>query len=307
MATKQFGHCILLLATLNFACVFNAITPALGEERGKPSIEKWRPKDGTYAGPGKDFESQCGEFGDVVIQLAEKSISGSEWGCKINKLTDTEPGNIKLDMTCNDYNLGLSINPRDPNVYERKYKEVMLLKRINEKAMSVRKTLNGKFKGSSWQADYCPEEAQRIYMESRARGKEEAERKAAEKNPWHPLDGIYAAAGANFEDRCLKTGDAAIDVAQRTISSGTDKCNINSIRHDVSEIRMFVTCGQQTDASDSIGKTSSSSETIILKRTGDKTIFMQKSKNGNFVEPGEQLSYCGSDAQKKFAQQKARK
>ena len=91
MAKKQFSHCMLVLATLSFACTFNARTPALGEERARPPIEKWRPKNGTYAGPGKDFDRQCGEFGDVVIQLAEKSISGSEWGCKINNLTDTEP------------------------------------------------------------------------------------------------------------------------------------------------------------------------------------------------------------------------
>jgi hypothetical protein len=62
-------------------------------------------------------------------------------------------------MICDDYNLALYLNPRDKNAEGRKFKEVMLLRRINENAISVRRTLNGKFKGSSWQADYCPEQS----------------------------------------------------------------------------------------------------------------------------------------------------
>jgi len=51
---------------------------------------------------------------------------------------------------------------------------------------------------------------------------------------------------------------------------------------------------------------SRSSETIILRKAGDKTVFMQKSKNGNFSDPGQKLSYCSQEAQRKFAEQKAR-
>jgi hypothetical protein len=47
--------------------------------------------------------------------------------------------------------------------------------------------------------------------------------------------------------------------------------------------------------------------TILLKRIDDKTVFLQKTKNGNFSDPSEQLSYCGDDAQKTYAQQKSRK
>ena len=305
MKSKQETYRATMRAALVLTCQLCVTAPAFPQQGAKPATDKWRPKDGSYASPGKDFESQCGEFGDVVIQLAEKSISGNEWGCKIDKLTDTAPDAIRFNMTCNDYNLGLSINPRDPNVYEREYKEVMLLKRINEKAISVRKTLNGKFKYPSWQADYCPDEAQRLHAESKARDKAEAERKEAEKNPWRPLDGIYAAAGANFEDRCLKTGDAVIDVAERTISSGTEKCSIDFIRHDLSEIRLFATCSQEANAPTPIGKPSS--EVIVLRKTDSKTVFMQRSKNGNFVDPGGELSYCGPDVQNKYVQQKARK
>jgi hypothetical protein len=49
------------------------------------------------------------------------------------------------------------------------------------------------------------------------------------------------------------------------------------------------------------------SENITLKRIDDHTISLQKSTNGEFTEPGKQLSYCGQDAQEMHAQQKAGK
>jgi hypothetical protein len=159
-------------------CLLGATTPALAEESARPAGEKWRPKDGTYAGPGKDFDSQCGEFGDVIVELAEKRVSGNEWKCDVTKLSGTAPDAIKLNMTCDDYNLGLAIN--DPKPYDRKFKEIMLLKKINEMTILVRKTSNGKFAYPRWRASYCPEAAQRMYVEAKARDKAEAEQKAAE-------------------------------------------------------------------------------------------------------------------------------
>lgn len=35
----------------------------------KPAADKWRPKDGTYARSGKDFDERCGEFGELLIDL----------------------------------------------------------------------------------------------------------------------------------------------------------------------------------------------------------------------------------------------
>jgi hypothetical protein len=180
LGSKQISHRILGLTALVLACQLSQAVPAFAEESINPAVEKWRPKDGLYASPGKDFDSQCGEFGDVIVELAEKSISGSEWSCKITRLTDTAPGDIRLDLTCDDYNLALFINEHDPNAYERKFSEIMLLKKINEKTIFVRKTLNGKFKDPRWQASYCPEETQRLYTEAKAKNKAEAEQKAAD-------------------------------------------------------------------------------------------------------------------------------
>ena len=81
-------------------------------------------------------------------------------------------------MTCYDYNLAEFI--KDPNPEERKFKEIMLLRKIDEKSMFVRKTANGKFKDPDWPASYCPEDGQRRYAEAKARDKAEAAQKAAE-------------------------------------------------------------------------------------------------------------------------------
>lgn len=92
-------------------------------------------------------------------------------------------------------------------------------------------------------------------------------------------------------------------MAERTISSGAGKCSIDFLRHDLTEIRLFATCSQEADAPTPIGKPSS--EVIVL--IDGKTVFMQRSKNGNFVDPGGELSYCGPDIQKKYVQDKTRK
>jgi hypothetical protein len=56
------------------------------------STGEWRPKNGTYVGPGGNLIERCGEFGDLSVELAERSISGHEWGGEITRLTDTAPG-----------------------------------------------------------------------------------------------------------------------------------------------------------------------------------------------------------------------
>lgn len=153
-----------VIAALAFfvICLLADAPPCLTQESAKGATEKWRPKDGLYASPDKDFEMHCGEYGDVVIALKEKSVSGHEWGCTINKLTETAPSTIQLNMTCSDLNLAVHIKKPE----ETRFKEIMLLKRINEKSISVRRTLNGKFEDSAWQADYCPDGAQRMYAEA---------------------------------------------------------------------------------------------------------------------------------------------
>ena len=214
---------------------------------------------------------------------------------------------------------------------------------MNETTVLARKTQNGKFKDPYGKISYCPAEAQRGYTEARARDKADARRKAAEEkvrpkaqgtvkpateardkaeaereareqekatlNPWRPQDGIYAMPGANFEDRCVKADEATIAIAERSISSGTDQCNVTFIRDEPNAVRLFVTCDrQQSNAPGSTGAIASrSSETIIFRKAGDKTILMQSSTKGEFIDSGRQLAYCGPDVQKARVEQKAGK
>lgn len=319
MNCHQHSGRVLLHAAIAFTLLTSATTTGFAQDIAKPATEKWLPKEGTYAAPGADFSVRCGEDGDVIVELKDNSISGNEWSCTITNLTETAPDAIRLNMTCYDYNLALFINSRDPNAYERKFKEIMLLRKIDGKSMFVRKTLNGKFKNPEWRASYCPEEAQRMHTEATASNKAEAAQKAVEErlklNPWRPQDGLHATPGTNFEDRCVNASDATIEITERSISGGTDKCSVTFIRDEPNAIRMFATCSPEPDAPGSTGRTgeggsipaSTSSETIILKKVDDKTVFLQKSRNGDFIDSGKQLSYCGQDTQRMHAQQKAGK
>ncbi|MGJ5202251.1 hypothetical protein [Bradyrhizobium sp. HKCCYLR20261] len=163
-------------ASIAAAFCFLGSALAQGQDILQRSTETWRPPDGTYAAPGNNFDEICGEFGDFILELSKKAILSNERICKIAKLTDTAPGAIRLSLICDDYNLAISLG--DPHPYERKFREVMLLKRIDTNTLSVRKTLDGKFTAPAWQALYCPEEKQRWYRDARERAKSEA-RKAA--------------------------------------------------------------------------------------------------------------------------------
>ena len=172
---QQRGHVrkLLLIGLLGIA------TPAFPQDGAKQTVEKWRPKEGIYAVPNKNFESWCGEFGDLFVELAAKRIGGHEWSCDITRLTDTEPGAFKLNLICDDLNLANSLKMPE----EAQFKEIMLLKKTDDNKISFRKTMNGKFRGSPWRVSYCPHENQQTFKESRARDKAEAARKAEQGHP----------------------------------------------------------------------------------------------------------------------------
>ncbi len=129
---------------------------SLHAQEGPKSVSgNWRPKDGTYAKPGPNFKARCGEYGDTQIGWNDKSISGGEEGCTIAKLTDTAPGSIRLDVVCFSAERG-----------EENYKEIMLLKKIDEKTIFVRETQEGKFTRPGGRMAYCPDEQQRMYREN---------------------------------------------------------------------------------------------------------------------------------------------
>lgn len=285
-------------AGLAFICLLISATVAVAQGTAVPATERWLPKDGIYASPGKDFEANCEEAHYIEIELSRNSVSGNEWSCEITKRTNTAADAIRLDMTCYDYNLTQTLYPKDPNAGERKINEVMLLKRLDNGAVSIRKTVNNKFTDSSWRADYCPERVQRTRLESIAEAKLKAAREKVMRNPWRPKVGVYAAPGANFGERCLNGGEATIDLGERVISIGAEKCSVIQIRDELGTAETFVDCG-----------TPKRSEIVIFRKLDDETatVLMQKTKNRNFTDAGEQLSYCGAAAQATYARSKGGK
>jgi hypothetical protein len=293
LSHDQKGYHVFFWVAFAVILLSCAVTPILAQDSAKTTAEKWRPKDGVYASPGKDFVASCEEAAHLGIELAKKRVGGNEWSCDITKITDMTPGAVRLDMSCNDYNLGLDI--KDPNPYERKFKEIMLLSKIDAKTLFVRKTSNGKFRDTRWQASYCPDEQQRIHTGEALK-------------PWHPRDGIYASSGANFGERCLKSGDTIVDFAGKTISSGADRCEIYSYNDPLLiDPIMDVVCNETRSTKGLVTRTIDGGgmygppgfEILRLKRIDDKTIFLQKTHNGQFSEPGQQVSYCGDEAQRR--------
>ena len=155
MTCKQKGHRILIRSAVALVCFMGVSERAVAQDRTKQAMEKWRPKNGTYNVQGQDLIKRCNESADLDIEMVERTIRGNEWNCKITKLSDTAPGAIRLDMTCDDYNLAEFLDPKDPNADERKFKEVMLLKKIDDNTIVVRRTRNGKFTDPNWRASYA--------------------------------------------------------------------------------------------------------------------------------------------------------
>jgi hypothetical protein len=276
------------------------------EERMKHKL--WRPKDGVYASPGKDFNRQCGEYGDVTIKLTEKRVSGNEWGCDVTKLSDTAPGSIKLDMTCDDYNLAEFLN--DPDWENRKFNEIMLLKRINEKTIFIRKTLNGKFVNAGWRASYCPEELQRFYREQAAKARANSEYKVPEElsrpEQWRPRDGVYANAGADFNDHCTKSGDVIVRLTEGSIASGGTTCKAAGMMNiGLAYISLNMICDQTSG--DKTNSEAGGTEIMRLKKIDDNTFLLQKTQNGKFNDDGGAVSYCPEEVQRTYAARKAMK
>lgn len=315
----QSCRAIVSLAFVLFL-IAGATSPCLAQEIAKVATEKWRPKDGLYAAPDKDFEMRCGEYGHLVVGLKGKSVSGHEWGCKINRLTEIAPSTVKLNMTCSDLNLAVDLKmPEDTD-----FKEILLIKRINENSISVRRTLNGKLEHSAWRADYCPDGAQRMYAEKVANERSRNEYKIPEQllrpNQWRPKDGIYASTGPDFSDRCAKSGDVAIGLFDGSISSGRAKCKVVEVMNTgQAAMSLNMTCSQssekqapslakkalETDARREPG--THSLDVIRMSRIDDNTFHMQRTMDRKFRDDGGPVAYCPEEAQRAYAARKASK
>jgi hypothetical protein len=285
---------------------------AFAQEPSASASDKWRPKAGAYAEPGKNFQSSCDEGDDMTIDLGEKSVSGSEWGCDVRKIVDLAPGALKVEMVCSDYNLAQNLNPRDPNWESRQFNEVMFVKRLDDATISVQKSLNGKFKDPPWRAAYCPLKTQRALAEATLRAKVEAKQKAEQERALkeaHPRDGVYAVAGADFEDRCTMFSDTIVAFSGKLITTASNICKIDKTRVQLPDtVRIGATCAlQPASGPDTVSVQDKAStpdrENMMFKKVDDRTVILWIINNGHFTGDGRALTYCSDKVQRAYAVQ----
>lgn len=274
-----------------------------------PAVEKWRPKDGIYAAPGKDFAASCDEANNIAIELTDKSVSGNEWSCRVTNILDPDPSSIKVEMTCSDYNLAEFINRPEGT----QFKEILLLKRIDPGTISVHKSSNGKFKYPAWRAAYCPEATQRSYVEAKLRDKLVPRQKVEQERTLksaHPRDGVYAAAGADFEGRCAKFNDTIVSFSGKSITTASNTCKIKNTRVQLPDtIRIDAACTlQATSGPETVSvqdpNTIQDRENLMFKKIDDKTVILWIINNGHFTGDGRTLSYCSDQVQRAYAGQR---
>ena len=176
----RFG---LLTATLT--CLIGGSLSVSAQDSNKSTFDKWLPKVGVYSRPGKNFDQQCGEFGDLVLELDRKKVGGMEWTCKVTKITDRGPDALRLNLICEDDEMVDDVDS-NPDPDKRKFKEVvtrrnevMTLRRSDDNSVSWNVTKNGKFEGREWRSAYCATKWQRSFFEARAQADAEAKQKAA--------------------------------------------------------------------------------------------------------------------------------
>ncbi|WP_157095793.1 hypothetical protein [Bradyrhizobium sp. AT1] len=304
--TKLFTL-MLMLAALLLPCPGPA---AYAQEAARNAFDKWRPKAGVYAEPGKTFRASCDEGGGLTINLREKSVSGYEWGCGVKKITDLGPDSLKVEMVCNDYNLAQNVNPRDPDWENRKFNEVMFVKKIDDVTISVQKSLNGKLKDAPWREAYCPLKTQRALAEATLRAKADAKQKTdleqALKDA-HPRDGVYAAAGPNFEERCAKFNDTIVTFSEKSITTASNICKIEQTRVQLPDtVRIGADCALQAAPDPNAVSvqnvdTTLDHENLMFKKIDDKTVVLWIIKDGHFTGDGRKLSYCSDQVQRAYA------
>lgn len=144
MASRYGGY--FIVSALTLTCLICTPAPTFAQK-----AEKWRPKDGLYIEAGTEFTGPCEGAAPFLIELSKKSVKISESEtCKITKFTDTAPGALRLNMICNESEIDGDDDPGQD------YKEIMTLRRVDEKSFFMRMSSKGKFARPEWRVDLCP-------------------------------------------------------------------------------------------------------------------------------------------------------
>ncbi|MGY8706363.1 hypothetical protein RAD16_11550 [Bradyrhizobium sp. 18BD] len=153
-----------------------------------------------------------------------------------------------------------------------------------------------------WRAAYCPLETQRARAEPELRAKAEANA--------HPRDGVYAAAGTDFDERCTKLNDTVVAFSEKSITTASNICKIEKTRVQLPDtVRIGATCapqpapGPEAVSVQHLGLTPDG-ENLMFKKIDDNTVILWIIDNGHFTGDGRKLSYCSDQVQRDYAGQR---
>jgi len=136
---------------------------------GQPP-EPWQPQDGVYAAPGSDFDEQCRNATDTILDLPARKLSSGPDQCNAYSYNDATLRDPILQIVCNETNARKGLIEKDiggGHLFGPPGFEVMKIQRIDDKTISLQKTHGDEFKAPPRQVAYCSAEAQRRYIEQR--------------------------------------------------------------------------------------------------------------------------------------------
>ncbi|WP_439398136.1 hypothetical protein ACRQ5Q_13035 [Bradyrhizobium sp. PMVTL-01] len=142
-------------------------------------------------------------------------------------------------------------------------------------------------------------------MEARRKSEQDRALKQAD-----PRDGVYATAGADFDDRCAKFNDTIVAFAGKSITTASNICKIENTRGQLPDtVRIGAACRMQpASGSEAISVQDKAStpdhENLMFKKIDEKTVILWIIDNGHFTGDGRKLSYCSDQVQRAYAGQR---
>jgi hypothetical protein len=114
---------------------------------------------------------------------------------------------------------------------------------------------------------------------------------------WRPKDGLYAAPGARFNDRCIDRTEVFVELTDKSIGGDEYDCKISKLTETgPGAVRLEAAC---TDVNREMPSPETPiREVIVLKKIDEETIFYRGTTNGKFKKAGARYSYCPEDVQR---------
>jgi hypothetical protein len=285
------------------ACAIGAPTAILAQQGTKVAGKKWRPKDGLYVEADAKFTGPCEYESRFLLELSKRSFIVNEaYGCRVMRIIDTAPSALQLEMACRASEI----------TGQKAGTEIMTIRKIDDESFFMKLSRKGEVARPAWRVNYC----ERLSPEKLAAIPDptvEAERKALKEKIdgaiWRPLDGVYATPGANFDDRCMKSADAVIGLADLSVSNGASHCEISKLEDSTeTSIAFAARCGVKPDQTGQapilkngqIVFVPVGEEKIIISKSINQTLALLKSQYGDFSKPGKFIAYCPDEAQRAY-------